>query len=267
MRVANLSLKKGLDILGCFCFDDKSLSVQEISARLKIPLSTTYRYVETLEERGFLTRKANGKAYKLGYMVFQIGKIGFLQMRLIDSALPQMKSLASLSGETVLLMMVSGFKALCIESIESDRLIRLSLKRGASLPLHAGAPSKLLLAYQNESFIEFFLENASLIRYTPKTITDPETLRRELLQIREQGFAFSSQEVDPGDCAISAPIPDENENLIAGLALAGPLERIAGNKERMTIWVKEVALRIANDINYQDKSHNQNLLNGEFAGK
>jgi IclR family KDG regulon transcriptional repressor len=252
MKKSNLSLKKGLDILGCFSFDDCSLSAQEIASKLDIPLSTTYRYVETLEERGFLVKNANGKNFKLGYMLFQIGNIVFLQMKLIDVALPHMKSLASLSGETVLLMMVSGGRALCIESIESDRLIRLSLKRGASLPLYAGAPSKLLLAYQTEPFIESFLKNNTLKRYTANTTTEPESLKKELKLIREQGFAFSNQEVDMGDCAISAPILDETGNLIAGLAVAGPVERIEGNKERMILWVKETALKTANDLNRRD---------------
>jgi DNA-binding IclR family transcriptional regulator len=265
VKKSNLSLKKGLDILGCFCFDDHSLSVQEIAERLNIPLSTTYRYIETLEERGFLGKNSNGKNFKLGFMVYQIGNIVFLQMRLIDIALPYMKSLASLSGETLLLMMVSGAKALCIESIESDRLIRLSLKRGASLPLHAGAPSKLLLAFQKESFIESFLKKAVLVKYTSTTTTDPEILKRELKTIREQGFAFSNQEVDMGDCAIAAPILDESENLIAGLAIAGPAERFEGNKERMVLWVKETASKISNDLIYKGPSPNQFSFNGELA--
>jgi len=267
MKRSNLSLKKGLDILGCFSFDDCSLSAQEIASKLDIPLSTTYRYVETLEERGFLVKNANTKNFKLGYRLFQIGNIVFLQMKLIDVALPHMKSLASLSGETVLLMMVSGAKALCIESVESDRLIRLSLKRGASLPLHAGAPSKLLLAYQTEPFIHSFLKNNPLTKYTGNTTTDPETLKTELKTIREQGFAFSSQEVDMGDCAIAAPILDESGNLIAGLAVAGPIERIEGNKERMILWVKETVLKIADDINRKEHSYHQNLFNGELAEK
>jgi DNA-binding IclR family transcriptional regulator len=265
MRKSNLSLKKGLDILACFGFDEHSLSAQEIASKLGLPLSTTYRYMETLEEKGFLAKNSKDKHCKLGFMVFQIGNIVSLQIKLIDVALPHMKSLASISGETVLLMMVSGAKALCIESIEADRLIRLTLKRGASLPLHAGAPSKLLLAYQKESFIESFLKSTVLSKYTSNTTTDPEILKRELNLIREQGFAFSSQEVDMGDCAIAAPILDESGNLIAGLAVAGPIERIEGNKERITLWVKEIALKIANDISYKDHSYNQKPFNGELA--
>jgi IclR family KDG regulon transcriptional repressor len=267
MRKPNLSLKKGLDILGCFSFDDHSLSVQQIASKLDVPLSTTYLYIETLEERGFLVRNSSGKNFKLGFMVFQIGNIVFLQMKLIDLALPHMKVLASLSGETVLLMMVTGSKALCIESIESDRLIRLSLKRGASLPLHAGAPSKLLLAHQTESFIESFLKRAVLTKYTENTTTDPETLKKELKVIREQGFSFSNQEVDMGDCAIAAPIPDESGKLVAGLAVAGPLERIERNKERMILWVKETALKITNDLSYKEYSSPKFPSNGESAGK
>jgi DNA-binding IclR family transcriptional regulator len=125
----------------------------------------------------------------------------------------------------------------------------------------------LLLAYQTEPFIHSFLKNNPLTKYTGNTTTDPETLKTELKTIREQGFAFSSQEVDMGDCAIAAPILDESGNLIAGLAVAGPLERIEGNKERMILWVKEAVLKIASDINRKDHSYHQNLFNGELAEK
>jgi DNA-binding IclR family transcriptional regulator len=265
MRRSNLSLKKGLDILSCFSFDQPTLSAQDISSKLNIPLSTTYRYIETLGERGFLTKNSNGKHYKLGFMILQIGNILFLQIKLIDVALPHMQSLAFLTRETMLLMMVSGKKALCIESVESDRLIRLSLKKGATLPLHAGAPSKLLLAYQSEAFIESFMKTTELVRFTPHTVTDPKTLKMQLKTIREQGFAFSSQEVDMGDCAIAVPILDEGRNLIAGLAIAGPIERFEEKKERMILWVKEAALKISNDLIYGEEAYRNLPPKGDLA--
>lgn len=249
MKKLVTSLQKGLDILCCFGLDEETFSAQNISRRLNIPLSTTYRYLETLEERGFLTKDSDNENYRLGFMIFQVGNISSVQMNLVNVAVPHMKSLASLSGETVLLTIISGWKTLCIESIEASRLVKLTLERGSTLPLHAGAPSKILLAYQKDSFIEYFLKNVVLTKYTDGTITDEILLRKELLAIREQGYALSKEEVDLGASAIAAPVFYNNEKVVAGITVAGPTERINNeNKLALIQMVKNAADRISYDL-------------------
>jgi IclR family KDG regulon transcriptional repressor len=251
VKRAILSLQKGLDILCCFNFDDEALSAQTISHRLNIPLSTTYRYLETLEERGFLTKVNDSKNYKLGFTAFQLGNIIAIQLRLVNIALPHMKSLALLSGETVFLSIISGWRTLVLETVETRTRIKLSVDRGSTLPLYAGAPSKILLAYQKESFIDSLFQKVILTKYTENTPTDPMAIREELLTIREQGFAFSYQEVDLGACAIAAPIRDGKGNVIACIAAAGPRERFSEeNKPRLIQMVKDTASRISHELVY-----------------
>ena len=67
------SLEKGLDILFCLNFQDKSLSAQTISEHFDIPLSTNYRYLETLKDRGFLARNGVTGNRELGFVLFKRG--------------------------------------------------------------------------------------------------------------------------------------------------------------------------------------------------
>jgi DNA-binding IclR family transcriptional regulator len=163
-----------------------------------------------------------------------------------------MKSLSSLSGETVLLTVISGWEAICIEKVETNRLIKLSLERGSSLPLHAGASSKILLAYQEDSFIDSMFEKTHLTKFTDNTITDPIRLKKELKVIVKQGFAFSDQEVDLGARAIGAPIFDHKGKVVAGLTVAGPRERITNkNIPKLIRLVKEAAQKASYDLGYR----------------
>jgi DNA-binding IclR family transcriptional regulator len=246
-----LSLQKGLDILCCFTFDDDALSAHTISKRLNIPLSTTYRYLETLEESGFLTKANDSNNYTLGCMGFQLGNIVAIQLRLVNTALPHMKSLASLSGETVFLVIISGWKTLVLETVETHRRIKLTVDPGSTQRLHAGAASKILLAYQKESFIDSLFQKVVLTKYTENTPTDPMVIREELRTIREQGFAFSCQEVDLGACGIAAPIFDGRGKVMAGIVAAGPKERFSEeSKPRLIQMVKDTAKRISHDLLY-----------------
>ena len=251
MQKAVYSLQKGLEILCCFGLDRPTLSAQAISKELNIPLSTTYRYVQSLEEKQFLIKSPGTKKYGLGFMLFQLGNIAASQTKLVQVVMPHMETLASLSGETVFLTVLSGRRTVCLERIEAQKAIRMSLERGSSLPLHAGASSKILLAYQENSFVESMVREVGLERFTPNTITDLERLKEELEAIRRRGFAFSDQEVDLGAKAISAPILDQKGRIIAGLSVAGPSERInERSMQQLCELVKGYAQRISHDLGY-----------------
>jgi DNA-binding IclR family transcriptional regulator len=247
------SLQKGLDVLSSFDFDHKALSAHAISERLSIPLSTTYRYLTTLERKGFLVRTPEKKNFKLGFMLFKLGNVVSSEMKLADIVLPYMRSLSSASGETALLTVINGWTAMCIERVETNRAIKLSLERGLSLPLHAGASSKILLAHQKDSFINSMSRNVPLTRFTKNTITDPVLLKKELRKIRRQGFALSDQEADPGARAIGAPVFDHRGELVAGLSIAGPRERInKKNLSKLIGLVIDAAKRASFELGYTE---------------
>ncbi len=122
-----------------------------------------------------------------------------------------------------------------------------------SLPLHAGASSKVLLAYKEEPFVDLFLkERAPLIRFTDATITDPVRLKSELGLIKKRGFAFSDQEVDSGVRGIGSPIRNHRGDVIAGLSIAGPAERIDDARlPRLIALVTGTADRISGELGYR----------------
>ena len=63
---------------------------------------------------------------------------------------------------------------------------------GQRTPLHATSSGKVLLAHAGRDEQERLIR-PPLERYTPNTITDAEGLRRELADVRERGYAFTSE--------------------------------------------------------------------------
>ena len=87
-------------------------------------------------------------------------------------------------------------------------------------------------------------------RLTANTITDVDELKLELNKIREQGFALSDQEADLGVGAISAPIFDHRDTVIAGIAVVAHWEKIIGkDKEHLIAMVLDAAQKISADFN------------------
>jgi DNA-binding IclR family transcriptional regulator len=249
------SLKKALDILSLYSLDCTSISAKQISKILDLPLSTTYKYIDVLLRRAFLARKAGSKKFYLGLSIFRLGNVFVAGFDLIDVAIPHMRVLSEVSGETILLTAVENHLAICLEKMEPRRLIKLSLERGRALPLHAGASSRVLLAYQDEAFIDAYVKKQKLQSLTKNTITTLSKLRTELKRTRENGYATSESEVDEGATAVAAPIFDHTGQLMAGLSIAGPTERL-NNKSlnKIIAMVKTKALEISKDIGYNHKT-------------
>lgn len=247
-----VSLQKGLDILSCFDYNHQALSVVEISERVNIPQSTTYRYVTILVDKGFLTKDFDSNKYTAGHKVFQIGSTGSPKYELVDLAKPHLKSLASLSGETVTLSVVKGWKALSIDMVESRQTVRVIPTLGMSIPLHAGASARTLLAYQPGAFVDTLIREEGLPKLTRNTVTEPDQLKDALKQIREQGFAFADSEVETMACAIAAPIFDRTKGVVASISLLAPKTRMgARNVSRFIDMVKKTAADISHDLGYE----------------
>ncbi|MBW2207217.1 MAG: IclR family transcriptional regulator [Deltaproteobacteria bacterium] len=245
------SLEKAIEILSLFDSEHQGLSAREISRMLSIPLSTTYKYLDLFLRKGFLSKDARTRELSLGLGIFKMGNLAAERISIVDIALPYMHSLSVKSGETVTLTVLHGMEGLCVETVESPRIVRLTIRKGSTLPLHAGASQKVLLAYQDESFIDAMIEEKGLAKLNENTITDAAQLKNELELIRKQGFTQSVSEVDAGAGSIGAPVFDHSGGVTAGLTLVGPANRILGeNRESLMDMVTDSARSISMELGY-----------------
>ena len=223
----NQSLSHGLDILLLYDTATHLFTVSEISKKLGYSQSKTYRLVRTFIKYGFLQEHNGTAQYSLGLNVLRLGILARQRFNISEIARPLMKELSLLTKETVLLTAVNGTKGIVLERVESEEPVRYSVfQPGASIPLHAGASSKILMAYLPEGDWDRIIAKEGLKRYTPNTISDIKKLKAHLREIRKRGYAFSDQEVDRDVRAIAAPILNGSGELVGGLSIAGPVYRI-----------------------------------------
>jgi IclR family KDG regulon transcriptional repressor len=229
----NQSLAHGLQILLLYDTVAPMFSVAEMSRRLGYGESKTYRLVRPLIRFGFLQEVSGTGLYSLGVNALKIGLLAQQAFNLPAIALPLMKELSGLTKETVVLTGVNGTKGMVLDRVESEEPVRYSLfQPGASIPLHAGASSKVLMAYLPEEKWDEIIAKEGLQRYTEKTITDEKELKTHLRKIRERGYGFSDQEVDREVRGVAAPIFNALGEMLAGLSVVGPAYRM--NKRKIS---------------------------------
>ena len=222
----NSTADRAIDVL--LLFDDQGpvLSALDVSERLRMPRSTTYRYLQSLRSYGLVEDDSSSGGFRLGPRVLQLARMARKGLALPEVALPHMRELAELTGEAAILTRRSERQVVCVERVESRHRIRLTYERGTVLPPHAGASAKVLLAWLPDPELEAVLRQTELTRYTERTVTDPAALRAELAAIRQAGYAVSYGEVDPGVRGIAAPILGADGQVIAGLSTVGPSFRL-----------------------------------------
>ncbi len=237
------ALEKTLKVLDLFTTGRPEWGLLELSEVAGLPVSTLHRIVTVLRRHGLLAQDPGSKKYRLGYGAIDLGRRAASSLPIRQVADPIMRRLAEETGETVVLTVVNDARdcAVCIERIESRHDLRLHLEVGEQTPLHAGASSKVLLAWFRSDEVEALASRSGLPSLARNTFTDLPRLQAELARIREVGFAFSSEETDSGAWGVAAPILDPESRAIAALGVASPLSRHSAEAQRRFVTLTMAA--------------------------
>ncbi|HET6608376.1 MAG TPA: IclR family transcriptional regulator [Rhodopila sp.] len=230
------SLRKGLEVINCFTLR-QDWSLTELTTELGQSKATVFRILHTLEEFGYVKKDPVTARYSLGLRFHTLGSAAVWQEQLRWQALPPLQDLALQTGETVQVGILYDGTAICVQAVEGTRLVRMQAFVGKRTPAHASALGKMLLAHLPEAEIEAFLSRP-MKRFTPRTMTDPATLRMALHRIRGEGYSLDEEEMETGLRCIGAPITDHAGRPCACIAISGPAVRMT--PERIAALIPEV---------------------------
>lgn len=232
------SVIKAINVLNYISESKEDVGITEISNALNYKVSATYHLINTLKICGMITQNPETKRYKLGLRVQQLGRIANDQNNLSIILRKFLKKLKEITNETVNLTELYNNQIIYIAQEESDRLVKMFTKPGATAPLYCTGAGKIFLAYKSEEDRETILNSIDLIRFTPNTIVIREELDNELKKIRRMGYGFDNEEREIGVNCIGAPIFNSRNEVIACISISGPSMRFT--KENKDIWVTHV---------------------------
>ncbi|GAA0609184.1 IclR family transcriptional regulator [Kutzneria viridogrisea] len=230
-------------VLDCFEADTPPLSLTEIVARTGLPMPTAWRYVRELTAWGGLDRLPDGR-YRIGFRLWKLGALSPVYRDLRELALPYMQDLYQATHENIQLAVLDERTALCIEKINNLRSVATRTRVGGRLPLHATGVGKVLLAHAPPELLAALLA-AGLPRLTRHTIAQPGRLARALAEVREQGMAFSRQEMSLGAGSVAAPVVHPSGEVIASVSIVA---HSTVDLDRLGIAVRTAAAGISRSL-------------------
>lgn len=218
------ALLRGLALLELVA-TDRDLSLSNLARRARLPVSTTHRLLETLRRRGFVQAVGDGR-YRLGVRAFEVGMSFLRSHDLPEVARPVMTELVDRVKETANLAVRDGAEAVYVLQVESERMLRLFAQPGARHPLYCTGVGKVLLAWEPEDHVRALLGSGPLPRFTPRTLTHPDAVLRELRTVRARGYAVDREERESGVRCVAAPVRDASGRVVAALSLSAPASRL-----------------------------------------
>ncbi|MCZ2826101.1 IclR family transcriptional regulator [Modestobacter sp. VKM Ac-2982] len=218
-------------ILDAFGDGTDRLEPPQVAARIGISAPTAYRLMGAMAEHRLLGTE--GRGFRLGSRLLQLGARASDGVEVRGIALPLMKELRDATGETVELQVLVGHTRVPVEMVVGLRTVRTAGQIGVPLPTHLGASSRVLLAWLDESTALALAARSAADH--PGTSWDPDTYRHLLRLVRAQGWEFSARERDPESSAVSVPIRDRHDDVIAALVVSGTATRLADQAHRSVV--------------------------------
>jgi len=226
--------------------DHEMIRVNQVARDMGLSRSTVHRMLATLSHHQFVEQDAYSRAYRPGPALVDIGLsvVAKIDIRAIShTALVDLRDLA---GETAHLGIMRGAASvLFLDSVESDRIVRVGSRVGRIMPAHSTASGKVLLAERADEEIAALYPSGVLDATTPRTLTTVEELLEQLAEVRRLGYAVNHGESEDDVAAVAAAVRDKYGRVRCALVTTAPVSRADD------AWVKSAAaatMRIAREL-------------------
>lgn len=219
------SLQKALKVLECF-IEKQPLGVTEISEKLGLYKSNVHDILTTLTAMNYLSRSEESGKYYLGINTVRLGRAAADRYNFQNITIPHLQEIANESGEISYLTIPLGYQVYYITSVfpSGSNVHVSSILRDCLEEMYCTSAGKAMLAFMPEEFVDEYM-TLPLTRLTSYTITEPETLRRELERIRLRGYAVDNQESAIGLRCVAAPILSYSGAVLGAISISGPSPR------------------------------------------
>ncbi|AIW13841.1 IclR family transcriptional regulator [Vibrio tubiashii] len=192
-----------------------------------IPKPTCHRLLQQLEEAKYIQPDERGHFYPGSQMLSIALDVKWTnQHKLQRQAI--LHGLANKLEETCGLALANDDPMphmVYYDRIQTNWPLQIVIPVGFPTPLWASASGKLYLSTLTPPQLRRVLSKIELTQCAKNTITDKQSLKKELSQIQRRGYSVDNEEFIDGMVAISLPLYDHDGNFMAALFCHCPKSR------------------------------------------
>jgi DNA-binding IclR family transcriptional regulator len=226
------------------------VSLKELAKVSGLHPSTAHRILNDMVSKRFVDRSEPGN-YRLGMRLLELGNIVKSRLNVREASLESMQTLHRKTQQPVNLSVRQGDEIVYIERAFSERSgMQVVRAIGGRAPLHLTSIGKLFLSVDDQKSVRAYATRTGLSGNNKNSITDLNKLERELSLVRSRGYARDNEELELGVRCMAAGIRDDSGELIAGLSISAPAERLSDE------WLEELmhtAEKISSLLGYRSE--------------
>ena len=242
-------LERAFALLDLLASHQDPVSLKSISEQTGLHPSTAHRILNDLTIGRYVDRPEAG-SYRLGMRMLEMGNLVKARLDVRDAALGPMRELHKLTHQPVNLSMRQGDEIVYIERAYSERSgMQVVRAIGGRAPLHLTSVGKLFLAQDDAQRVRAYATRTGLAGHTRNSITELNTLERELARVHQYGTARDNEELELGVRCMAAGILDDQGKLVAGLSISAPADRL---EESWLERLRATAAQISAALGHRD---------------
>jgi DNA-binding IclR family transcriptional regulator len=245
----NSNIDKTLNVLEAVAQNAGGLSLADIVKSVGLPKTSTFRILEILSAREYLSWNKDNERYSIGIKALEIGISGMIGQDVVDVSIPYLQGLSAAVGETSFLAVYNDGDVVYLYKAEGTASIQTIARLGSRRPAYCTALGKVILAHLAIEETERVFER-KLAKFTEKTVTDRVRLYEEFAHVRSRGYAIDDEGIECGLYCLAVPIHNYTGAVIAAISVSGPIKRVHENQERVVAQLKTVGETISRRLGY-----------------
>lgn len=237
-----------LDVLNLFADERRPLTYSEMARLLEIPLSSCHGLLKTMVAHGFLYDFGSRQGYYPTQRLLHVATSICSADPLINYFTPILQKLRNETEETAILAKLAGHKVVYLNTIESKRTIRYSHEVGGFKLINATSTGKSIFAVMSDADKKSVLTSLEKDFQTPtqKTLHSTDEFVRDVHKGSVRGWQSSYGENVDDVMSVAIGFLINGEPYC--LAVAGPLERMKRNEEKIGDAIQELVKTLPKNI-------------------
>lgn len=209
---------KALDLLEMLADNNQKSTVATIAKNISLSKSKTISLLEILEQKGLVEHNLEERSYSLGVTAFGMAQHILKCANVIKVAHPIMEELARKLDEAIYITVMNNDDVLFLDMVDTLQQVKAADMVGKRFPFFTNAAGKVI---KSLSSTDFLTRNRRR-----RAIPNPEALEKELLEIRNRGFAVDFNSFGSGLCTVAVVIRDYAGKVVCSLTLLAPAVRM-----------------------------------------
>lgn len=193
------------------------LTLTDVSRATGLTRAAARRFLLTLQTLGYV--RSDGRLFALTPRVLELGYAYLSALSLPEIAAPHLEALVAEVHESSSVSVLDDDDIVYVARVPTRRIMRVGINVGTRLPALVTSMGRVLLAYADDDTVSALIARPPE-RFTERTLTAPEDLRRALQRTRRQGWALVDQELEEGLRSVAAPIADRGGRVVAAVNIS-----------------------------------------------